>query len=130
MRWEPHRSIKETELKINDWINRYKNNNFYQWAITFKDIDEPIGAFGLFVVNENGMTGDIAYIISRKYWGMSIATEALKTVLKFAFEVVGFNRIESYHSVNNPASGKVMQKAGMKLEGLAEQLQPPCNPRT
>lgn len=43
---------------------------------------------------------------------------------------VGFNRIESYHSVNNPASGKVMQKAGMKLEGLAEQLQPPCNPRT
>jgi ribosomal-protein-alanine N-acetyltransferase len=65
----------------------------------------------LFVVNENDMTGDIAYIISRKYWGMSIATEALKTVLKFAFEVVGFNRIESYHSVNNPASGKVMQNS-------------------
>ncbi|HQO73067.1 MAG TPA: GNAT family N-acetyltransferase [Sedimentibacter sp.] len=42
---------------------------------------------------------------------MGIATETLKIVLKFAFEVVGFNRIESYHSVNNPASGKVMQNA-------------------
>jgi ribosomal-protein-alanine N-acetyltransferase len=121
MRWKPHRSIEETESKINDWINRYKDNNFYQWAITFKDSDEPIGAIGLFVVNESDLTGDIAYIISRKYWGIGIATEALKAVLKFAFEVVGFNRIESYHSVNNPASGKVMQKTGMKLEGLAKQ---------
>ncbi|MDI9494699.1 MAG: GNAT family N-acetyltransferase [Bacillota bacterium] len=121
MRWQPHRCIEETVLTINDWINRYKDNSFYQWAITFTDNDGPIGAIGLFVVNENDMTGDIAHIISRKNWGMGIATEALKAVLKFAFEVVGFNRIESYHSVNNPASGKVMQKAGMKMEGSAKQ---------
>lgn len=50
-----------------------------------------------------------------------IASEALKSVLKFAFKTVGFNRLESYHSVNNPASGEVMQNAGMKLEGLARQ---------
>lgn len=121
MRWQHHKNIKETESKINDWVNRYKNNNFYQWAITFKDSDEPIGAIGLFVVNESDMCGDFGYSISRKYWGMGVATEALKAVLKFSFETVGFNRIESYHSVNNPASGKVMLKSGMKLEGLAKQ---------
>jgi ribosomal-protein-alanine N-acetyltransferase len=121
MRWQPHKNIKETESKINDWVNRYKNNNFYQWAITFKDSDEPIGAIGLFVVNESDMCGDFGYSISRKYWGMGVTTEALKAVLKFSFETVGFNRIESYHSVNNPASGKVMLKVGMKLEGLAKQ---------
>lgn len=121
MRWQHHKSIKETESKINDWINRYKHNNFYQWAITFKGSDEPIGAIGLFVVNESDMSGDFGYSISRKCWGMGVATEALMAVLKFAFETVGFNRIESYHSVNNPASGKVMLKAGMKLEGLAKQ---------
>lgn len=121
MRWQHHKSIKETELKVNDWVNRYKNNNFYQWAITFKDSDEPIGAIGLFVVNESDMCGDFGYSISRKYWGMGVATEALKAVLKFSFETIGFNRIESYHSANNPASGKVMLNAGMKLEGLAKQ---------
>lgn len=121
MRWEYHKSLEETQTKINDWINRYGNNNFYQWAITFKDSDEPIGAIGLFVVNENDMCGDFAYSISRKYWSMGVASEAFKAVLKFAFETVGFNRIESYHSVNNPASGRVMLKAGMKLEGLARQ---------
>ncbi|HCX63559.1 MAG TPA: N-acetyltransferase [Clostridiales bacterium] len=121
MRWQHHKNIGETESKINDWLTRYANKNFYQWAITFKDSDEPIGAIGLFVVNEGDMRGDFAYSISRRYWGMGIASEAFKEVLKFAFEIVGFNRIESYHSINNLASGKVMQKAGMKLEGLARQ---------
>lgn len=121
MRWEHHKNIIETELKIKDWLNRYSHNNFYQWAITYRSIDEPIGAIGLFVVNESDMCGDFGYSISRKFWGMGIATEALKAVLKFAFDNVGFNRIESYHSINNPASGKVMLKAGMKFEGLAKQ---------
>lgn len=121
MKWQHHKNIKETETKIHDWVNRYKYNNFYQWAITYKDSDEPIGAIGLFVVNESDLCGDFAYSIGRKYWCMGVATEALKAVLKFAFETVGFNRIESYHSLDNPASGKVMLKAGMKLEGLARQ---------
>ena len=73
------------------------------------------------MVNESDMCGDFGYSIGKKYWNMGAASEALKEVLKFGFEVVGFNRIESYHSINNPASGKVMQKAGMTLEGLARQ---------
>lgn len=121
MRWEHHKNIEETKAKINDWLKRYSNNNFYQWAIALKGSDEPIGAIGLFVVNEGDLCGDFGYSISRKYWGRGIASEALKAVLKFAFETIGFNRIESYHSINNPASGKVMLKAGMKLEGLARQ---------
>jgi ribosomal-protein-alanine N-acetyltransferase len=108
MRWEHHKNIEETKAKISDWLKRYSNNNFYQWAITIKGSDEPIGAIGLFS-------------ISRNYWGMGVASESLKALLKFAFEIVGFNRIESYHSINNPVSGKVMLKAGMKLEGLARQ---------
>lgn len=121
MRWEHHKNIEETKLKIINWLKGYVNNDFYQWAIALKDSDEPIGAIGLFVVNESDMCGDFAYSIGRRYWGKGITTEALSAVLKFAFEVVGFNRIESYHSINNPASGKVMKNAGMKFEGLARQ---------
>lgn len=121
MKRQHHKSIEETKFKINDWVNRYEHKNFYQWAITFKDKDEPIGVIGLSVINESDMCGNFNYVISKKYSGMGLTSEALKTVLKFAFETVGFNRIESYHSVNNPASGKVMIKAGMTLEGLARQ---------
>jgi len=121
MRWTRHENKEETKKKISRWVASYSKKSFYQWAITLKGNDEPIGAIGLFVVNEFDLCGDVGYCISKKNWGQGIATEALKAVLNFAFEIVGFNRIETYHSINNPASGRVMQKSGMVFEGLGRQ---------
>lgn len=121
MRWPQHKNIEETKMIISDWLDSYNKLSFYQWAITLEGNDEPIGAIGLFVVNENDLCGDVGYCIGKKYWGQGIITEALKAILDFAFETIGFNRIETYHSINNPASGRVMQKSGMTFEGLAKQ---------
>ena len=121
MRWEKHKNIEETKTIINQWLLDYNRASFYIWAITLKESDEPIGSIGLFVINENDVCGDVGYSIGKKYWGQGITTEALRAVLGFAFENIGFNRIETYHSINNPASGKVMQKSGMTLEGFARQ---------
>lgn len=121
MRWTCHKNIDETRKIIRGWVDAYNKKSFYQWAVTLKESGEPIGAIGLFTVNEFDLCGDVGYCIGRKYWGQGFATEMLKAVLNFAFETVGFNRIETYHSVNNPASGRVMQKAGMTFEGFARQ---------
>jgi [ribosomal protein S5]-alanine N-acetyltransferase len=121
MRWAQHKNKEETMEIISSWIDSYSKKSFYQWAITLKGNDEPVGAIGLFVVNENDLCGDVGYCIGKKYWGQGIMTETLKVVLGFAFETIGFNRIETYHSINNPASGRVMQKSGMTFEGLARQ---------
>ena len=48
-------------------------------------------------------------------------TEALCAVIRYAFDSAGVNRLEAFHSVRNPASGAVMRKAGMLLEGRARQ---------
>jgi ribosomal-protein-alanine N-acetyltransferase len=121
MRWSSHKNEEETREVINRFLVSYDKESFYRWAITLKDTGEPIGSIGLMVVSENDLCGDIAYCIGKKYWGQGIGTEALKAVLKYGFEFIGFNRIEAYHSVNNPASGKVMEKSGMVLEGFAKQ---------
>jgi len=121
MRWSTHKNKEETIQVISRLMDFYNKESFYRWAITLKESEEPIGSIGLFVVNENDLCGDVAYCICKKYWGQGIVTEALKAVFNFAFEVIGFNRIETYHSINNPASGRVMQKAGMSFEGLARQ---------
>ena len=121
MRWAPHKNKEESRDILDGWLEAYSRKSFYQWAITLKGNDEPIGAIGLFVVNEFDLCGDVGYCISKKSWGQGIATEALRAVLNFAFEIVGFNRIETYHSINNPASGRVMQKSGMVFEGLGRQ---------
>jgi ribosomal-protein-alanine N-acetyltransferase len=121
MRWKHNESIEETNIIISQWLLDYNRTSFYIWAIILKENDEPIGSIGLFIINENDACGDVGYSVGKKYWGLGIATEALKAVLGFAFKNVGFNRIETYHSTNNPASGKVMQKSGMTFEGFAKQ---------
>jgi [ribosomal protein S5]-alanine N-acetyltransferase len=46
-------------------------------------------------------------------WGLGYATEALLEVLRFGFEERGLIRIEANHLAINPASGRVMEKAGL-----------------
>ena len=48
-------------------------------------------------------------------------TEALKAVIAYLLSKVGFNRIQLRHMTDNPASGRVMQKCGMKFEGILRQ---------
>ena len=48
-------------------------------------------------------------------------TEALSAVLNLCFEKLELNRVESTHYVGNEGSGRVMQKCGMKFEGMSPQ---------
>jgi [ribosomal protein S5]-alanine N-acetyltransferase len=121
MRWDAHKTVNETKDVLSNRIERYKNLNTYHWAIVLKDTNMLIGNIVLMISNENDMCGEVAYCISRQYWGKGILTEALITVLHFGLKEVNFNRIEAYHAVANPGSGNVMKKAGMKYEGRMRQ---------
>ena len=55
--------------------------------------------------------------MSDDYWGRGLMAEAFREVIRFLFTEVGLNRIESNHDVNNPASGRVMEKCGLRYEG-------------
>ncbi len=48
-------------------------------------------------------------------------TEAVRRLIRFGFEEMKLNRIEAVHAIENEASGKVMQKAGMSFEGVLRQ---------
>ena len=72
-------------------------------------------------MNEEVDSIQIGYCLGRKFWGRGIMTEALGAVIDFAFNVLGAQRVEARHDVNNPASGAVMRKCGMQLEGRLRQ---------
>lgn len=48
-------------------------------------------------------------------------TEALKAVLHYLLQEAGFNRVSAGFVTANPASGRVMAKAGMSYEGTFRQ---------
>lgn len=106
-RWHPHKNIKETEAFLKMCVDAE-----YSWAITLKGSDEPIGNIDLVGTNSDGVP-EIGYVLSYEYWGMGIMTEAVKAVIDELF-LLGFDKIGACHCSDNPASGKVMEKCGMK----------------
>lgn len=121
MRWQVHTDVAQTMEYLAQVIAGYEKPEFYRWAIAVKPGNRPVGAIAFFVANEWDCVAEVAYALGRQHWNRGIATEAMRRVLAYAFEEVGVNRMETYHSIRNPASGKVMQKAGMRCEGHARQ---------
>ena len=64
---------------------------------------------------------DVTYCIGSKWWGKGIVLEALWEIIKFFFDVVQVNRIEAGYDINNPNSGRVLEKIGMQKEGIIRQ---------
>lgn len=62
--------------------------------------------------------GEIGYWIGVDSWGNGFATEAASALLTYAFADLGLHRVQGRHFTRNPASGRVMQKLGMRLEGV------------
>lgn len=115
--WPSHSSIDVTKMVLADWVESYKNDDSYNWAIVLKEIGEPIGSIGVVEKNDETEMVHIGYCISRKYWHKGITSEALKALIDFFFNEVGVKRVESRHDPRNPNSGGVMKKCGMIYEG-------------
>ena len=113
MLWETHRQLSETEAVIQTVLDRYASGSSYRWCIALAENDIPIGAIELLRFDEEKEGCSFAYMIGCDHWGKGYGTEALQEVLKFAFEDMALQAVTADHMAANPASGQVMQKAGM-----------------
>ena len=115
--WQTHTNQDVTKSVLADWIPKYENKDFYNWAIELKEENRLIGNISVVSLREETLSAILGYCMGSKWWGKEIMPEAGKAVLKYLFEEVGFNRIAANHDKNNPNSGRVMQKIGMTYEG-------------
>ncbi len=119
--WPVHTSVDVTKKLLEIWVQRYRDDNSYNWAIEYKETGRVIGNISVVKLNEAVESADMGYCMSRALWGRGIMPEALKAVIAFLFDEVGLNRIAACHDPGNSKSGRVMEKAGMKLEGVWRQ---------
>lgn len=75
-----------------------------------------IGAVGL-ELDLPHERAEMGYWIGKPYWGRGYATEAASAVLRYGFEELSLERIHAHHFASNPASGRVLEKIGMRYEG-------------
>lgn len=90
------------------------------FAITLRKTGDLLGAIG-FNVNQINDWAEIGYWIGQPYWGRGYATEALRALIPWTFDTFPLNRLQACHFTRNPASGRVMIKAGMRHEGILRQ---------
>ena len=134
---ELHRLVGDVEIARNtmtiphpypegmaeEWIGTHQSKFDKGEEIVFGIERREDGAFvGVIgVIPEPHDMAEFGYWIGQEYWNRGYATEAAAAVIDFTFRVLDVNRIEALHFIRNPASGRVMEKCGMKHEGTLRQ---------
>jgi len=85
--------------------------------VLFKETSEVIGCIGYLRAGCSNLDigedeCEVGYWIARPYWGKGLCTEALRTVVDYCFNVRGFVILWGDYFLENPASGRVMEKCG------------------
>jgi [ribosomal protein S5]-alanine N-acetyltransferase len=95
-------------------------DNEIAWAITSLETQTFFGAISLMPrVNSHYNLGELGYWLGLPYWNQGFMTEAVKSVVRYGFDTLKLHRIHAAAFSRNPASIRVMEKAGMRFEGIA-----------
>ena len=101
------------------WLNSssqgFQSNEQYVFAVEQRATGEFMGGIGLTLLPRFDRA-EAGYWLGRPFWGQGFATEALRALLGFGFDALALPKIVATHLTKNPASGRVMQKAGMRWE--------------
>ena len=107
-----HASIADAEA----FLESTRASPEHAYAITLRETGQLVGGCGITPVPAHSK-GEFGYILHPDYWGRGLATEAARRLIRYGFEDLGLNRIYARADVRNPASTRVMAKAGMTQEG-------------
>ena len=108
--WPPHKSVEESLEVIRSIFN-----NDTTWAIELKESGEAIGAMGYLPCEDNNLPSRegeplVGFWVGKPYWNQGICTEALGLMIDHIRRTTDIKSLISSHFIDNPASGRVMEK--------------------
>ena len=118
--WHIRRSDSEAEVAgwIEEWGKEWEGERHAQWAVVDADSDRLLGRVALRSIYLVDAVAKVAYWTTAAARGQGVATRATTALARWAFEEIGFHRLELLHAVANEASCRVAEKAGFALEGV------------
>lgn len=114
MWWKASSDINEAKEFVEFELGNLENDSWNRWIIILKGTKEIIGTC-LIYFNEEEEHWDISYNLGKKFWGNGYATEAMRTVIKYAVEIMKIKEISTAYAAENPASGRVLRKLGFQF---------------
>ncbi len=119
-------TLEATQLLLSSWIEQQKAivRMSYIFCIELKETNQFVGLIALNLGKPHYKIAEVWYKIHPVFWKQGYATESLNNILKLGFKNLGLHRIEAGCAVENIASLKVLEKAGMKREGRKRKILP------
>ena len=113
--FQPHQTIEETRSFLRRCERVWSKGDAFPYAIICRETNQLIGMIEMRI---EGFMVDLGYVLARQFWGQGIVTEATKAVVDWALAQPEIYRVWAVCDVENPASARVMEKAGMSFEGI------------
>lgn len=119
--WETHKSIDDSYEFLNYILKQYEEGKLAPWAIELKEIHKVVGTIDFVAWFPQHYRAEIGFILSKEHWGKGYIPEVARKVIEFGFENMELNKIKAPCMVENEQSQRVLQKLGMKLEGILKE---------
>ena len=108
---------EEEALAMIQMMNtKIDENTDINWGVCLKNSDKIIGFMGFYRVQPESYRTEIGYMILPEYDGKGYVSEAVTTMLNYAFNTVGFHSVEAVIDPNNFGSARVLEKNGFRKE--------------
>jgi [ribosomal protein S5]-alanine N-acetyltransferase len=117
--WEAHRTCDDTKLFIEDYARgHYLDRMPDPYAIALAESGELIGAAGCRWASENDRCMELGYWLGEQFWRRGFAAEAARALVSHVFAAYPAERVQAHFMEGNVASGRVLEKIGMRFEGI------------
>jgi ribosomal-protein-alanine N-acetyltransferase len=113
--WRPNRKLQETRDFVRACLQAWEEGKSFHWVIVRQEDDQLLGMITA-RVDDHGW--ELGYVLARLYWGKGYMTEVVKKLVEWALTQEGIYRVWSVCDIDNRASARVMEKAGMRREGI------------
>jgi len=113
----PLADVSGARALLDDIRRHFRARTLFQWGIAAES-DTLLGTTTLFQIDQEHRRGVIGFALGRAHWGRGYASDAVTTVLRFAFEQLRLHRIEADPDPQNTASIRLLERQGFRYEGL------------
>lgn len=110
--------LQQAEQYTRENLRWMEDGHCLYWAIEEKASGQMIGTCTLFKLDIDNRRGEIGYLLNRAYWHRGLMSEALQSVIDYAFRDLQLHRLEADTDPENAASIRLLENFGFQREGL------------
>ncbi len=117
--WRPHSSMADALSAMLSRLSCWENGSEFSWILTRRDDAATIlGMVSAIPDERHRWRWSLGYVLARPQWGRGYMTEGVRAVITTLFAEPGVQRVSAAVDVENFASSRVLEKAGMQREGV------------